>query len=153
MTEPEIRRATADDADALARLRADFLAEIGHAGSDHAALVEANRRYMARALTSRQFAAWVAVTGDRIVATAGLAFFDRPPSGGNLDGREAYLLNMWTHASRRGRGLARRLLHAALEHARAEDAHRVWLHSTESGRALYDAFGFTPNQSALELRL
>jgi hypothetical protein len=37
-----------------------------------------------------------------------------------------------------------------VELARDRGVHRLWLHATDDGRALYEDEGFAPNPSALE---
>jgi ribosomal protein S18 acetylase RimI-like enzyme len=62
------------------------------------------------------------------------------------DGLDAYLEELYVVPARRGRGLGRALLEAAMETARAEGATRMDLGTAETdvaARGLYERFGFT----------
>jgi [ribosomal protein S18]-alanine N-acetyltransferase len=58
---------------------------------------------------------------------------------------DAEILNVFVHPDRRGRGIAKNLLAAALQRFRAGGAQRVWLEVRESNAAalhIYEAAGF-----------
>ena len=63
-------------------------------------------QYFAEKLSSRDFQAFVAVVNGRVVATTGLIVRQNPPSAKNLEGREGFVLNVFTIPAFRGRGLA-----------------------------------------------
>ncbi len=139
-----VRRATVEDIDVLARLRVALQREMGHLAADtpEDAFVEATRRYLAEALPSGAFIAWMAVADGQVVASSGLIFIARPPSARNLSGREAHILNMYTVPEWRGRGIATRLLRELIGAARDADAHRIWLHASADGQPIYEKAGF-----------
>ena len=59
---------------------------------------------------------------------------------------DAYLEEFYVVPERRGRGLGRALLEAAMDHARARGAARIDLNTSEddvAARALYESAGFT----------
>jgi GNAT superfamily N-acetyltransferase len=150
-----IRRATVADAERLIELRVALLRESGDlaADADPGPLVAALRDYLARALPTGEFLAWVAETDGVIVASSGLNLFRRIPSPANLSGREAYVMNMYTVAAWRGRGIATVLFGEILAHARRLGVERVWLHATADGRRIYRRFGFVDAVDDMELRL
>ena len=74
----------------------------------------------------------------------------RPPYPGNLAGREAYLLNMYTRPAWRKRGMASALLDAMARHAREQRLGKLWLHASDEGRPLYERLGFVANPACLE---
>ena len=57
---------------------------------------------------------------------------------------------MYTVPSYRRQGYAKAILTTALSFAKREGYGKVWLHSSEAGRALYEHHGFHTNLSALE---
>lgn len=140
-----IRRATADDADTLTRLRLEMQTEL-FAGDGHGAspdeIVEDNREYFREHLPVGDFVAFVAEAGGAIVATSGVVVYRAPPTGGNPSGVEGYVMNMYTVPEYRGRGLAPRLLDRLIEHIRGLGGHRVWLRASDYGRPVYDRYGF-----------
>jgi GNAT superfamily N-acetyltransferase len=153
-----IRRAAADDIEALVRLRVAMMAETGgHGGGAEspgaAALAEANRTYMREAVPSGDFVAYVAEADGVIIATSGVTLYRTAPNSGNLSGVQAYILNMYTLPDWRGKGLASALVERLLEHARDAGAPRVALRATDAGRRVYERFGFTGDSQYMHLRL
>jgi ribosomal protein S18 acetylase RimI-like enzyme len=140
-----IRRATADDADAMARLRHAMQSELmstesGGLSADD--LVKRNHDYFREKLPTGDFVAFVAESSGAIVATSGVVVYRAPPTGGNPTGVEGYVMNMYTVPTHRGRGIATRLLDQIVAHIRALGGHRVWLRASDLGRPVYHRYGF-----------
>lgn len=116
---------------------------------ERAELEAATRRFFteSRSATSRS---WVAEVDDRVVAVGTVALFARPPYPGNLEGSEAYLLNMYTLPEYRKRGLAKAILRQAMLFAESAGFKKIWLHTTAAGRRLYESCGFRGSDSYLE---
>src|SRR4051812_39281037 len=119
MTNPVIRLATADDVESLVALRAAFLAEVSGADPTDETLLSALRRYFAAAVPAGGVVAAVAEHAGQAVAASGLVYHRHPPSPANLEGCEAYVMNMYTLPAWRGRGLATALLGRLIDIARA----------------------------------
>lgn len=75
--------------------------------------------------------------GARVVATATLVRYECDC---------AWIGMVLTHPDWRGRGFARRLVRHTLEFARSLDIGSMKLDATVHGQALYESFGFTPEQ-------
>ncbi|HKG36150.1 MAG TPA: GNAT family N-acetyltransferase [Solirubrobacterales bacterium] len=130
-----IRRATPSDAERLARLLRDFDAEYE---GDVASLETLEGRY-------RTLLEAGEVTALLIDDAAGFAQLRFRPSvyGDYLD---AYLEELYVVPERRGEGLGRALLSAAMETARGAGAARIDLGTSEedeAARHLYESAGFT----------
>lgn len=80
--------------------------------------------------------------GEQIVAGAGLLLFDWIPN--YVDGGEGrgYVMNVYTEAAFRKRGLARRLVGECVEYCRAAGIKIVMLHASDQGRPIYEQMGF-----------
>jgi ribosomal protein S18 acetylase RimI-like enzyme len=140
-----IRRATADDAEAMTCLRRDMQTELfaGDArGTSPDELADYNRQYFLEHLPAGDFVAFLAETGGAIVATSGIVIYAAPPTGGNPTGIEGYVMNMYTVPEYRGRGIATRLLDQLIEHVRSLGGRRAWLRASDSGRPVYHRYGF-----------
>jgi GNAT superfamily N-acetyltransferase len=147
------RRATAQDAEALAALRMAFLAEVSGAGED-AALQKTIQDYFARAIPEDEIFVFVAVAEGKIIATSGLIFHVHAPSNRNPTGREAYIMNMYTMPQWRKRGIATRLLQMLIDHCRQSDCAKISLHVAQSAvRSLYEKAGFSPIETEMRLNL
>ena len=136
MSQPEIRRATADDAAVFGRLLHAFNAEFGEEtpGAD----VIARR------------AAPLIENGEITILFAGQSpdgFVElrfRPSV--YIDGLDAYIEELYVASGRRGEGIGRALLDAAMDAARERGAEHIDLTTGETdtaARALYESAGFT----------
>jgi GNAT superfamily N-acetyltransferase len=154
MESTEFRLATPADVDSLVRLRAAFLAELTDCDPSDPALLNAMSRYFAEKLGSPQgFQAFVAEVNGRVVATTGLIVRRNPPSAKNLQGREGFVLNVFTVPAFRGRGLATALLERTLAAAREARCGRVVLHASDKAVPIYKRAGFVPVDSEMRLDL
>jgi GNAT superfamily N-acetyltransferase len=152
-----VRRAGAEDAGELTRLRVVMFAAMG---ADLSLLDEAWQTATADHFRKRlaevdRFAAFVVDAAPGRLAATAVGWLDRHlPSGTNLSGDMGYIANMSTAPEWRGRGCGRATLTALLDWMRSRGVQRVDLHATASGEPLYRSVGFTPpSQAALTLRL
>src|SRR5262249_36433328 len=102
-------------------------------------------------MLSGEYLAWLAfTTAQSVVAGAGLWLMDWPPHMLGSGARRGNILNVYTEPEFRRRGLARRLMEAALRWSKANQVDLVILHASKEGRALYESLGF---QASNEMRL
>ncbi|WP_346210407.1 GNAT family N-acetyltransferase [Aeromonas salmonicida] len=147
-----IRQADMADIPALVSLRMGLFCEVGELADPLADLDlwQATSAYFSAGQADGSARSWVAEVEGEVVASGTLALFVRPPYPGNLSGREAYLLNMYTLPAYRKQGMASALLDAMVVHASAEQLGKVWLHASDQGRPLYERMGFVANPAYLE---
>ena len=131
-----VREATAADAGAIGRLLDDFNREFDDVTPGPEALAER----VGELLAGDDFAVLLVGGGPD-----GLAVLRFRPS---LWSRalECYLAELYVAPGRRGRGLGRALMHAAIDHARRHGADSMDLGTSEddvAARALYESLGFT----------
>jgi ribosomal protein S18 acetylase RimI-like enzyme len=140
---PSIRLASAADAPAFGRLLHAFNVEFGESTPDAEVIAER----AAPLIASRDVA--VLLAGDRPDGFAELRF--RPSLyTGALD---AYLEELYVVPERRGHGLGRALLEAAMDYARERGAAHIDLGTSEddlAARALYESAGFTNREGGPE---
>jgi GNAT superfamily N-acetyltransferase len=153
MADITFRLAMTSDVAVLVELRLAFLREVANADPNDAALREELTRYFASALLASEFMACVAEADQRIVATSGLVFHHHPPSAKNLEGREAYIMNMYTVPAWRGQGIASKLLRNLIDLARAAGCKRVALHELPGAGQIYQKAGFAPPETEMRLEL
>ena len=149
----EVRRAERKDIATLVQMRIALLKEVGNVRSKTGAkdLTGAIRRYFHRELPAGRYVGFIGRIRGQAVACGGLTFYARPPYQGNLSGKEAYLMGMYTAVDWRRKGLGRRILRKILDFAKARRVGRVWLHSEPGAMSLYDREDFRPNDSYREL--
>jgi ribosomal protein S18 acetylase RimI-like enzyme len=100
-------------------------------------------------MAAGEYLAWLAVSGDAVVAGVGLWLMEWPPHMLGSGPRRGYILNVYTEPEFRRRGLGRRLTETALEWCRANGIDLAVLHASKDGRPLYEGMGF---QSGNEMR-
>ena len=127
----EIRRATADDADELARLRWDFRVEQGTPASrTFEAFAGEFRAFAAEVLADgTPWRAWVAEDAGRLAGCVWVQFVEKipHPSRGRGERPIAYVTNVYVEPALRDEGLGARLLDAAIACAREHEAVAVAL--------------------------
>jgi GNAT superfamily N-acetyltransferase len=147
------RLATVADLESLVDLRAAFLAEVRGDDPSDPQLLSALRQYFASSLPTGEFVSYVAEVDRRLVATSGMAYHSHPPASGDLSGRHAYIMNMYTLPTWRGRGVATTLFTMLLALAGKEGCNKVSLHALPLGRPIYIKAGFMPAEGEMSLKL
>jgi ribosomal protein S18 acetylase RimI-like enzyme len=138
-SEAKIRRATVEDAGAIGRLLHDFNAEFDEPTPAAEVLAERAAAFIARGELTFLLA------GEGPDGVAQMRFLPSIWSG-ELD---AYLEELYVVPARRGQGIGRALLEAAMATARADGATHMDLNTGETdtaARALYESVGFTNHE-------
>ncbi|MBA2545965.1 MAG: GNAT family N-acetyltransferase [Solirubrobacterales bacterium] len=138
-SKPNVRRGTAEEAKALARLLRRFNDEYEEETPDHEILVE-----RIQALIASGEGVFF-LTGDGDDDPVGFAYLQFNPSLYSRT-RDAYLGELYVVPERRGEGMGRAMLDAVLEEARAQGAVHISLGTSiddTEARGLYESTGFT----------
>lgn len=156
----KIRRAELRDVEALVRMRIELLHVAAALGAptnlsegEWDEVRAACREYFVEALPAGKYCGVVAEVDRIVVACGGIVFMNRPPYQGNLQGREAYLMNMYTEPEWRGRGIGGAIVAELLRCAQEAGAKRVLLDAEEKARRVYAKAGFHGNVEAMEILL
>ncbi|WP_034333429.1 GNAT family N-acetyltransferase [Bacillus sp. J37] len=146
-------RASVKDIDSIISLRIALLKELGEIKSskEEQLVVSSTKEYLQQALSNNEFISYIAMCNGETVGVSGVVIIKRPPYLENLNGIEAYILNMYTIPQHRGRGISRKLLELCIDECKDMGVRRVWLHSSENGKHLYQKVGFTPKNNEMEL--
>jgi ribosomal protein S18 acetylase RimI-like enzyme len=141
--------------DKIISLRLALLKELGELNSpiEEHLMETSTREYLQNALLKNEFISYMAETNGAPVSISGMVLFNRPPYLENLQGIEAYILNMYTVPEYRGKGLAKKLLENCIDESKKSGVKRIWLHASEDGKPLYKKMGFTNKDSEMELFL
>ena len=150
-----IREATVADAGTIADHRRSMFADMGEGDVIRRdAIAFASLAWLEKKLSAGEYMGWLAIAPDQsIAAGAGVWVIEWPPTVTDLSGRRGMLLNVYTHAAHRRRGLARALVETSLRWCQSKGLTVVILHASDEGRPLYEAVGFKPtNEMRLLLR-
>jgi GNAT superfamily N-acetyltransferase len=151
-----IRAASAGDSARLTGLRSALFREMGQSvpPEQQARFERLTTEAFTAGLTDGSCLAWLAEAGEGVaVGSVALLLFPRLPSPEILAPLEGYLLNVFTVAGWRGKGVATGLVAAAVGKGRVLDLARIRLHTTEPGAAVYLRAGFVRRENEMELRL
>jgi GNAT superfamily N-acetyltransferase len=147
-----IRLATLEDAGIIAGHRHRMFLDIGkHDPQKLEVMTSAYRPWLESKMAAGEYLGWLAKASDGAVAAGlGLWLMDWPPHVIGRDLRRGNIINVYTEAAPRRRGLARLLLNTALEWCSANRVDVIILHASKEGRHLYESVGFEPTN---EMRL
>lgn len=149
--EIQYQRLTGQQLEAFIELRIGQLKEEG--AEETMDLRPALRDYYSRHMADGTFVSWIALAGDRIVATSGISFVEKPPYFGCPSGKIGLLSSMFTQKEYRRRGIAKTLLSKVVEEARQYGCGTVQITASDMGVLLYTDFGFVKNQNFMQYRL
>jgi GNAT superfamily N-acetyltransferase len=77
-----------------------------------------------------------------IVASGGVMVVSWAPGPWQMDPRNAWIVNVYTHPGHRKRGLARRLMNELHEWCRAQGIERTALNASTAGQPVYESMGY-----------
>ncbi|MCB2306628.1 GNAT family N-acetyltransferase [Clostridium estertheticum] len=139
-----IRMATIDDIDSLVKLRIKLLKEANSniENYDWDKYAEVLKKFYYDSLPNRKIIAFLAVIEGNIVAISMICLYNITPSLYNLDGKMALLTDMYTTLQYRNKGYGISLLNDIMEYVKNMGYGKVVLNATESGRKLYEKYGF-----------
>lgn len=152
--ENDILQLDENSADEFCRLRIELFKELGEI-DENAGISEleaATKRYYQSHINKDLFS-WGIFQGGELVSVGSLCLFNRIPYGGNLNGAEGYVLNIYTSPQFRKRGFANRILNKIAEYAGENNIKRLFMNSSEQGKNLYSRLGFTEKGNEMELFL
>ncbi|MDF2942156.1 MAG: acetyltransferase, family [Herbinix sp.] len=148
----EYRKANFSDVEQLAKLRVLMLNENTlQSKNANDTIFNNTRQYLNNGLVDNSVILYVALEDDLIVAMCCLNFFVLPPNDWCLNGKTAYIGNLYTLPDYRKRGVASCLLDLTVTEAKRNNCERILLNTTEKGRSLYEKYGFEKSLTAMAL--
>lgn len=145
------RKATLSDIDELVsnRIEMRIEREAKENLADFSDFHRSTYDYFLKRLSDESFIAWIAVDGNRVIATSGLCFYYAPPTYKNRSGITAYIMNMYTKPGYRNQGIASKLLGYLIEEAKSKGCTKVTLNASDMGRRIYEMYGFKDLQNEM----
>lgn len=151
-----VRKCGLNDLEALVRMRLEFLKEAGRIKT------EEEERLMYKELVEviklridKDLYMWLAEVENKAVATGAVCIWDKLPSrlGNANNSKIGYVLNMYTSPEYRKRGIANSILQNIRQFLNDEGIPNMLLHALEAGKRVYRSFGFSVNESAMEMKI
>lgn len=145
------RKANIDDINCLVELRKKQLIDEGcYSDND---IDEELEQFFSAGITNNTLAVWLAMEEEYIIGTAGVCYFQYPPSFTNPTGKIAYITNVYTRDEYRKQGVATQLLELVMEEIKTEDCKFARLHASEQGKGLYEKIGFADAQGFMSKKI
>lgn len=147
----EYRRLTEKELEVFIDMRISQLREEG--AKEDIDLKPALRDYYSRHMTDGTFISWLAVDKDKIVATSGISFVEKPPYFGCTSGKMGLLSSMFVSKEYRRQGIAKELLARVVNAAKDYGCGTVQITASDMGVLLYSNFGFVKNGNFMQYKL
>ena len=149
----EYKRATLADLDILVETRVEVLRAANRldASADMTQVERETRAYYRSALADGTHTAYLVFDDETFVGAGGVSYYSVMPTYHNPTGQKAYIMNMYTRPAYRRQGIARRTLDLLMRDSKSRGVRAISLEATEMGRPLYEAYGFVPMTSEMEL--
>ena len=146
------RKTTKADMKILMKLRLEMLREVnGLSGVyeyDENFIFE-SRRYF----ESGEQTTVIASDGETLVGCASLSYTWIMPTFSHPTGNRAHLMNVYTRADYRRRGISKKMVEILIDEAKGNGVTEISLDATEMGRPLYESLGFKTSDSCMVMDL
>ncbi len=97
--------------------------------------------------------AWIVRENGTALASGAISIASLIPVPADSCNRVAYLHSVYTESRSRSRGLAEMIVKKAMECCRSEGINRIFLHTSEAGRPIYEKIGFNRSNNVMGLFL
>lgn len=147
-----IRKTNQNDIETLMEIRLEMLRVVnnlndGESFSDQ--LLECSREYFLKGEQTTVFA----MDGDKIAGCASLSYINVMPTFDHPTGKRAHLMNVYTRAQFRRRGVGKMMVEFLIEEAKTRAVTEINLDATQMGHPLYKSLGFNDNGEGMNLIL
>ena len=150
----EIRYIKTSEADIelLMQVRLEMLREVNDLSDEYVydeILVAESRKYFENGNQTTV----LALDDETVVGCASLSYIWIMPTFDHPTGARAHLMNVYTKAKYRRRGISKRMVEILIDEAKGKGVTEISLDATEMGRPLYEALGFEENYAGMVLEL
>jgi hypothetical protein len=95
----------------------------------------------------------LAMDGRKVVGCASVSYIEVMPTFTHPTGKRGHIMNVYTKKDYRGQGIAHHMMELLINEAKLRGVTELILDTTESGRALYHACGFTESKECMVLTI
>ena len=148
----EYRIATIDDIEELMDIRLEMLRIVNNLKEDQDfsdELVTYSRKYF---IDGNQETCLAYDNGVGI-GCASISYIEVMPTFSHPTGKRAHLMNVYTKAEYRRKGIARKMVQMLIEDAKRKGVSEISLDATESGRPLYESLGFKASEECMVINV
>lgn len=146
------RKTTKADMKILMKLRLEMLREVNGLSGEYEYdenFIFESRRYF----ESGEQTTVIASDGETLVGCASLSYTWIMPTFSHPTGNRAHLMNVYTRADYRRRGISKKMVEILIDEAKENGVTEISLDATEMGRPLYESLGFKASDSCMVMDL
>ena len=146
------RKTTKADMKILMKLRLEMLREVNGLSGEYEYdenFIFESRRYF----ESGEQTTVIASDGETLVGCASLSYTWIMPTFSHPTGNRAHLMNVYTRADYRRRGISKKMVEILIDEAKENGVTEISLDATEMGRPLYESLGFKASDSCMAMDL
>ena len=146
----KIRKTNQNDIETLMQIRLEMLRVVNKLNEEDnfdRTLIECSREYFLKGDQTTVFA----MDGDKIAGCASLSYINVMPTFDHPTGKRAHLMNVYTRAEFRRRGVGKMMVEFLIKEAISRGVTEISLDATTSGRPLYKSLGFTDSDECMVL--
>ena len=146
------RKTTKADMKILMKLRLEMLIEVNGLSGEYEYdenFISESRRYF----ESGEQTTVIASDGETLVGCASLSYTWIMPTFSHPTGNRAHLMNVYTRADYRRRGISKKMVEILIDEAKENGVTEISLDATEMGRPLYESLGFKASDSCMVMDL
>lgn len=146
------RKTTKADMKILMKLRLEMLREVNGLSGEYEYdenFIFESRRYF----ESGEQTTVIASDGETLVGCASLSYIWIMPTFSHPTGNRAHLMNVYTRADYRRRGISKKMVEILIDEAKRNGVTEISLDATEMGRPLYESLGFKASDSCMVMDL
>ena len=146
------RKTTKADMKILMKLRLEMLREVNGLSGEYEYdenFIFESRRYF----ESGEQTTVIASDGETLVGCASLSYTWIMPTFSHPTGNRAHLMNVYTRADYRRRGISKKMVEILIDEAKENGVTEISLDATEMGRPLYESLGFKASDSCMVIDL
>jgi GNAT superfamily N-acetyltransferase len=138
----KIRPATLSDISVLVEHREAMFRDMG-VQCDYPTMATHYGRWLHDAMPAGTYWGCVAIVEDGVViSSGGILVLPWSPGPWQMDPRNAWIVNVYTHPEHRRQGLARRLMDTMHDWCRAQGIQRTALNASSAGQPIYESMGY-----------
>lgn len=146
------RKTTKADMKILMKLRLEMFREVNGLSGEYEYdenFIFESRRYF----ESGEQTTIIASDGETLVGCASLSYTWIMPTFSHPTGNRAHLMNVYTRADYRRRGISKKMVEILIDEAKENGVTEISLDATEMGRPLYESLGFKASDSCMVMDL
>lgn len=152
MSDISLRKTSKSDLELLMQIRLEMLREVNHLADEYVydeVFVAESRKYFEQGNQTTV----LAFDQEKVIGCASLSYIWIMPTFDHPTGERAHLMNVYTKAEYRRKGISKKMVEMLIEEAKKKGVTEISLDATQMGRALYEAIGFENSSAGMVMEL